>query len=80
MLEGDVNLDCNVDVLDEQGIAFRYGSSFGLVLYDKFFDLEPNAADSDIDIKDLQFVFGRDGSTCQDPMPDQPPVESEPGP
>jgi hypothetical protein len=73
MLEGDVNLDCNVDVLDEQGIAFRYGSSFGLVLYDKFFDLEPSAGDSDIDVKDLQFVFGRDGSSCQRQIPDQPP-------
>ena len=27
----------------------------------------------DIDIKDLQFVFGRDGSTCENPIPLQPP-------
>ena len=73
MLEGDLNLDCNVDVLDEQGIAFRYGSSFGLLLYDQWFDLEPKLSDFDIDIKDLQFVFGRDGSTCQVPIPLQPP-------
>jgi hypothetical protein len=73
MLEGDVNLDCNVDVLDEQGIAFRYGSSLGLALYDQWFDLEPKTADSDIDVKDLQFIFGRDGSTCQNPITDQPP-------
>jgi hypothetical protein len=32
MLEGDANLDCEVNVLDEQAIAFRYGSFFGLLL------------------------------------------------
>jgi len=78
MLEGDVNLDCQVNVLDEQAIAFRYGSFFGLLLYDKFFDLEPKFADFDVDIKDLQFVFGRDGSECQHPIPDgqipSPPI------
>jgi len=73
MLEGDVNLDCNVDVLDEQAIAFRYGASFGLLLYDQWFDLQPMLADFDIDIKDLQFVFGRDGSQCQAPIPNQDP-------
>jgi len=74
MLEGDANLDCEVNVLDEQAIAFRYGSFFGLLLYDYFYDLEPKLIDFDIDIKDLQFVFGRDGSTCQNPLPDQPPL------
>jgi len=87
MLEGDLNLDCNVDVKDEQGIAFRYGTFFGLTLYDEWFDLAPecfdpgdgivrcyNVPDFDIDIKDLQFVFGRDGSMCQDPIPPQAPV------
>ena len=59
-----LNLDCNVDVLDDQAIAFRYGSSLGLLLYDPFYDLDPKVADNDIDIKDLQFVFGRNGSTC----------------
>jgi len=73
MLEGDLNLDCNVDVLDEQAIAFRYGAIFGLLLYDQWFDLEPKLTDFDIDVKDLQFVFGRDGSTCQSPIPEQPP-------
>ena len=73
MLEGDLNLDCNVDVLDQQAIAFRYGASFGLLLYAPFYDLEPKLTDFDIDIKDLQFVFGRDGSTCSNPIPLQPP-------
>jgi len=99
MLEGDIDLDCNVDVVDEQGIAFRYGTFFGLTLYDEWYDLAPECQDYacdtdadtvydevcracygvpdfDIDIKDLQFVFGRDGSTCVDPIPaDQVPVD-----
>ena len=74
MLEGDVNLDCVVDVMDEQALAYRYGASFGLLLYNSFYDLEPKYTDFDIDIKDVQFVFGRDGSTCQAPIPNQPPM------
>ncbi len=74
ILEGDVNLDCKVDVLDEQAIATRYGGFFGSLLYSKWYDLEPATHDLDVDIKDLQKVFGRDGSTCQNPIPAQPPV------
>jgi hypothetical protein len=74
MLEGDINLDCKVDVTDEQAIALRYGAFFGSLLYSKFFDLEPALHDLDIDIKDIQKVFGRDGSTCQNPIPAQTPV------
>jgi hypothetical protein len=69
MLEGDTDLDCDVDVIDDAALALRYGSSWGLQLYDQWFDLEPKYADQDIDIKDLQFVFGRNYSTCQDPIP-----------
>jgi hypothetical protein len=78
MLEGDLNLDCEVNVLDQQAIAFRYGATFGLLLYDPFYDLEPKFTDFDIDIKDIQFVFGRDGSTCQAPIPNQDPEPSTP--
>jgi hypothetical protein len=74
ILEGDVNLDCRVDVADEALIALHYGAVFGSALYDKWFDLEPRFHDADIDTKDLQRVFGRDGSTCQQPIPAQPPV------
>ncbi len=74
ILEGDLNLDCSVNVQDEQLIAFRYGSFFGSALYNKWFDLEPALHDLDIDIKDLQKVFGRDGSTCQVPIPAQTPL------
>jgi len=81
MLEGDVDLDCDVDVNDDQAIAFRYGAFFGLQMYDQWFDLEPKFADFDIDIKDLQFVFGRNWSTCQAPIPDDqddPVVTAQP--
>ncbi|HEY8171659.1 MAG TPA: hypothetical protein VIH21_01115, partial [Dehalococcoidia bacterium] len=74
ILEGDMNLDCVVDVQDQQLIAFRYGAFFGSNRYSEWFDLEPNLHDLDIDIKDVQKVFGRDGSTCQAPMPLQPPM------
>jgi hypothetical protein len=74
ILEGDLNLDCAVDVEDQQQIAFRYGSFFGSALYSQWFDLEPNLHDLDVDIKDIQKVFGRDGSTCQSPLPAQPPL------
>ena len=74
ILEGDVNLDCAVDVQDQQLMAFRYGSFFGSALYSQWYDLEPNLHDLDIDIKDLQKIFGRDGSTCQDPVPEQTPA------
>ena len=82
MLEGDVDLDCDVDVTDDQIIAFRYGATFGVQSYVTFFDLEPNTtpADFDVDIKDLQFVFGRNGSNCVAPIPDQDPQPMVPDP
>jgi len=78
ILEADLNLDCVVDVLDEQAIAFRYGAFFNNLLYDPWYDLQPALKDFDIDIKDLQKVFGRDGSTCQSPIPEQPPLPPQP--
>jgi len=74
ILEGDLNLDCDVDVADEQAIAFRYGAFFGSLYYSSWYDLEPWIKDFDIDIKDLQKVFGRDGSTCEQPIPAQDAV------
>jgi hypothetical protein len=74
ILEGDLNLDCIVDLTDEQLMAFHYGSFFGSSLYSKWFDLEPALHDLDIDVKDEQKVFGRDGSSCQDPIPPQLPA------
>jgi hypothetical protein len=74
ILEGDLDLDCDVDVTDAQLIASKYGAFFGSLLYSKWYDLEPAFHDLDIDIKDVQKVFGRDGSTCQNPIPAQPPL------
>ena len=69
ILEGDLDLDCDVDLADAQAIASRYGAFFGGLLYSKWFDLEPQFHDLDIDIKDIQKVFGRQGSDCQAPIP-----------
>ena len=66
-LEGDVNYDGIVNVIDEQAVSGRYGTGFGIWPYNVFYDLEPVLADFDIDIKDLQFVYGRDGRTCEEP-------------
>ncbi len=75
-LEGDVNPDCVVNAADAQAIAFRWGVEKGSLIYKDFLNLEPSGAqaDDDIDINDLQFVFGRMGSTCFDPHPPQEPV------
>ncbi len=57
-------------------IAFRWGVAKGSLIYNDFMNLEPSGPqqDDDIDINDLQFVFGRFGSTCGDPHPPQLPV------
>ena len=68
-------IDCDVDLTDAQTIAARYGAFFGGLLYSKWLDLEPALHDLDIDIKDIQKVFGRQGSTCQVPVPAQPPLD-----
>ncbi len=75
-LEGDVTANCSVDALDTQAVAFRWGSEKGDLVYSEFMNLEPSGTqgDSDIDIKDLQFVYGRFGSTCESPHPAQNPV------
>ena len=75
-LEGDVEPDCVIDAVDAQAIAFRWGVEKGSLIYKDFMNLEPSSqqSDSDIDINDLQFVFGRFGSTCKDPHPVQDPV------
>jgi hypothetical protein len=71
-LEGDVNGDCRVDIADQQILASRWGAQTGSGLYNARFDLEPSGipgggieGDGDIDIKDVQFVYGRHGSICE---------------
>jgi hypothetical protein len=78
-LEGDIDADCDVDVVDGQAMAFRWNATLGNLLYYEFYDLEPSPVpggingDGDIDVKDIQFEFGRIGSTCDNPNPPQPP-------
>ena len=67
-LEGDVDgPDCKVDVFDTQNVAFRWGADKGNLLFNSFMDLSPSGhgvnGDGHIDIQDIQFVFGRFGST-----------------
>ena len=78
ILEADLNLDCEVDIVDDQMIAYRYGAVFGNGPYEPWYDLEPALKDFDIDIKDIQKVFGRNGSTCQAPIPEQSPMPAPP--
>jgi hypothetical protein len=74
-LEGDVEPDCQVNTLDTQSIAFRWGATKGNLLFNDRFNLEPTVPlDQDIDVNDLQFVYGRFGSTCTSPWPAQNPV------
>ena len=69
-LEGDVDgPDCVVNVFDAQNIAFRWGAAKGSLLFSSFMDLSPSGqikGEGRIDIKDLQFVFGRLGSQGTD--------------
>lgn len=73
-LEGDVEADCEVNVFDQQQVAFRWGARLGHLLYEPRFDFDPSVfPDGDIDAMDLQFVSGRHLSTCTEPVPSQPP-------
>jgi len=58
----DFDGDRWVDVRDEQLIAWRFNTWWQNPRYDPKYDVEPSyTGDLDIDIKDLQRVFGRDG-------------------
>lgn len=78
-LEGDVVPNCAVDTADTGNIAMRWGALKGGQLFQAFKDLSPSGhglnGDGRIDIQDLQFVYGRYGSTCNGAYqwPPQPP-------
>jgi hypothetical protein len=83
-LEGDVNGDCIVDTADQQLLAFRWGVSKGVQLYNARFNLV--GSNDVINIKDVQFVFGRHNSKCDQfnsagqtgpTNPPQPPVNKK---
>jgi hypothetical protein len=77
-LEGDIDGDCQVSIFDTQSMAFRWGATKGTLLFSPPMDLEPSGhgvnGDGVLDINDLQFVYGRFGSTCSNPWPAQLPV------
>lgn len=77
-LEGDVTQDCTVDISDMQLEASKYGMSIGGLLYNIFYDvnLPLQHGDGEIDINDIQFVFGRNGSECSAPIPTQPALQA----
>jgi len=74
-LEGDVVKDCDVNILDMQLEASKHGVDEGSLLYNLFYDVNSPLANGDrsIDINDIQFVYGRFGSTCAMPIPPQNP-------
>jgi subtilisin family serine protease len=62
----DLNGDCIVDVADEQILALHWEATFGMPFYNVAYDLEPlSYPDLDVDIKDLQKVFSREGFRCR---------------
>lgn len=73
-LEGDVSADCSVTVADMQTEASRFGMSTGSLLYSQWYDVNSplQHGDGEIDINDIQFVYGRFGSECSNPIPAQP--------
>jgi hypothetical protein len=74
-LEGDITNDCTVDITDMQLEASKFGQSIGGLLYNLFYDVNSplQHGDGEIDVNDIQFVFGRFGSTCLNPIPPQGP-------
>jgi len=74
-LEGDVTKDCSVNVADMQLEASKFGMSIGNLLYNVFYDVNSplQHGDGEIDINDIQFVYGRFGSECSLPIPAQNP-------
>jgi hypothetical protein len=76
-LEADIDADCDVDVVDGQILAFYWGRQYSIWPPDLRHDLEPPGGDGDIDIRDIQFVWGRHGSTCANPNSAASPPRAE---
>jgi len=60
-LNGDLNGDCSVDVVDIMQVAGRWGSQSGEVEYDEADDLDHNGQ---IDVVDIMQVAGHWGESC----------------
>lgn len=65
----DFVVDGGIDIMDQAFVIFRWGSKFGSLLYDVYYDRNNGTVgggpDGDIDIFDLQQVFGQHGLQCQ---------------
>jgi Cohesin domain len=74
-LEGDVNHDCAVNGIDLMMVAAHEPATLLSPNYNRAYDFDANDA---MDVRDLQFVLGRQGSTCAHPSPaqDPPPTTS----
>jgi hypothetical protein len=64
-------------------VSNHFDINLGSLGYDAVADLEPaDGPDGDVDVRDLQVVYSRNGSTCSQPYPSQapPPVQPNPTP
>lgn len=73
--QGSRNPDGVIDAVDGQSVAFRWATEAGDPYYDVYFDRHDgtgaNGPNGEIDIMDLQVVYGRFGMACQGvPAPD----------
>ena len=74
-LEGDVIPDCQVNLKVPADRGFEIRSEFRSAVVRQVLRREPlQFGDGEIDINDVQFVFGRLGSNCGTPNPPQPPI------
>jgi hypothetical protein len=60
-LAGDMDGDCDVDVVDIMLVAAHWGAHSGDALYDPWYDRDN---DGDIDIVDIMWVIARWGNSC----------------
>jgi hypothetical protein len=60
-LPGDMDADCDVDIVDIMLVASRWGSTSGSANYDARYDLD---SDGDIDIVDIMSVAAHWGDVC----------------
>ena len=65
-LPGDVDGDCDVDILDIMLVAGRWGTQQGDTGYDPHYDMD---SDGDVDVVDIMFVASRWRDMCAGPGP-----------
>ena len=58
---GDLDGDADVDIVDVQGVAYRWNTNSGDELYEPRYDTD---SDGDIDIADVQQVAYHWGTAC----------------